>query len=124
MVIKNKRGVSMSIELMIVIIISVVVLLAVIWYVTGGFKNLGGITDAFSPGMNAILIGKCNGYCAVMQGKSGGAISATIDVSSAVYSYCSEIYDFRDDDGEENPMTCKAASGIKGLGISDCRCSV
>jgi len=113
----------MPINLIIIIFVGLIAAVLVIFAVSGQFDLFGDSGDAFSPSVNSLLIGKCNGLCDVMQGKGGGVSGVILDRNSAVYSYCNELHNFKDAKGKKEQMSCvKAVEEHPELKINECEC--
>ncbi|MBU0977538.1 MAG: hypothetical protein KKD18_03915 [Nanoarchaeota archaeon] len=82
----NKKGMELAITTLILILLGVVILIAVIFALTGGFKRFSGTTDPFTDSAEATAI-KQNG------------LSACQDQSRMIY--CCEEYEI-----DNKPVNC------------------
>lgn len=120
MVMKNKRGLSLPPELMVILVILVFVLLIILVWFPGSFLGQTEAIGIVSVPANALIIKQCNAYCASLKGEvSDSVIEKGGDVR---YLYCLYNNPFRTDKNKKNPMNCLDASKYESgkLGIRNC----
>jgi len=116
---KNKRGLSLPIELIVVLIIVLIVLIVIMLWFPETFWGSTEVASVFSVPANAYIIEKCNSYCDVLKGGGDGISSlGEVDVR---YLYCQGTNPFRGEKGQKKDISCSEAfSELPEFKIKDC----